>query len=106
MNHKLETQLEQIQAILEAHKFSQKEVLTLAEASRYTGLSKSFLYKLTSKRQIPYYKLGAKLIFFKRTDLDAFILSDRHDALSPIMQDTLQRVNKNNLSSKAETKKL
>jgi excisionase family DNA binding protein len=77
MNHKLETQLEQIQTILEVNKLAQKDVLTLAEASKFTGLSKSFLYKLTSQRQIPFYKLGVKLIYFKKSDLEAYLLSNR-----------------------------
>ncbi|MBN2595900.1 MAG: excisionase family DNA-binding protein [Marinifilaceae bacterium] len=42
-----------------------KEILTLKETSEYPSLSKSYLYKLTSKREIPYYKTGKK-IYFKR----------------------------------------
>jgi excisionase family DNA binding protein len=77
MTHSISQQLEQIQKLLETHKFAQKETLTMAEASQYTGLSRSFLYKLVSKRQITFYKLGQKLIFFKKSDLDNFILSER-----------------------------
>ena len=32
-----------------------KEVLTTAEASAYLGLSESYIYKLTSLKQIPHY---------------------------------------------------
>ena len=84
MSHKLETQLEQIQTILEVNKLAQKDVLTLAEASKFAGLSKSFLYKLTSQRQIPFYKLGVKLIYFKKSDLEAYLLSNRQAPIHEI----------------------
>ena len=47
----------------------QKEVLTFNEAVLYTGLSKSFLYKITSRREISYFKPGGKLIYFKKQTL-------------------------------------
>ncbi len=56
---------------------AQKEVLTFGEASRYTGLSKSWLYKLTSAKQIPHYKPSGKLCFFDRTELDSWIKQNR-----------------------------
>jgi len=33
-----------------------KEVLTSEEAAKYMGISKSYLYKLTMRQQIPHYK--------------------------------------------------
>lgn len=39
-----------------------KDVLTLEEASLYTGISRNTLYKLTSAHEIPYYKPHGKLI--------------------------------------------
>ena len=39
-----------------------KEVLTTAEASAYLGLSESYIYKLTSLKQIPHYKPNGKLV--------------------------------------------
>lgn len=49
----------------------------LREAAAYTGYSVKYLYKLTSKRQIPFYKPMGGRIFFLKTDLDAFILRGR-----------------------------
>ena len=54
-----------------------KNVLTFDETSVYTGISKSYLYKLTSKRQIPHYKPTGKLIFFKLDELERWLLSHR-----------------------------
>jgi len=47
----------------------QKEVLTFNEAALYTGLSKSFLYKMTSAGEINYSKPGGKRIYFKKQTL-------------------------------------
>lgn len=54
----------------------QKEILTLDEAAQYTGLTKSTLYKLTSNREIAYSKPKGKMCFFKRTDLDDWMMSN------------------------------
>lgn len=54
----------------------QKEILTLDEAAQYTGLTKSALYKLTHNRQIPFSKPRGKMCFFKRTDLDDWMMSN------------------------------
>jgi excisionase family DNA binding protein len=39
--------------------------MTLTEASHYTKLSKSYLYKLVAKKSIPHIRLGYKIIFNK-----------------------------------------
>jgi len=54
----------------------QKEILTLEEAAQYTGLTKSALYKLTSTRQIPFSKPKGKMCFFKREDIEAWLMSN------------------------------
>lgn len=53
-----------------------KTVLTIDEAAQYCGLSKRYLYKLTSGRQIPYYKQKRK-VYFKKDELDEWLLKDR-----------------------------
>ncbi len=50
-----------------------KEVLTLDEAVQYTGLKKSYLYKLTAARAIPHYKPNGKNCFFRRTELEDWL---------------------------------
>jgi excisionase family DNA binding protein len=58
-------------------KRQQRKPLTIQEASRYTGLSSSFLYKLTSKNEISFYKPNGKKIYFLKRDLDRYILRVR-----------------------------
>jgi excisionase family DNA binding protein len=52
----------------------QKEVLNLDEACEYMRLSASHIYKLTSKGQIPHYCPNGKRLYFKRSELDTWLL--------------------------------
>lgn len=54
----------------------QKEILSLDEVVEYTGLSKSFLYKLTSNRVIPHYKPSGKLCYFRKAEIDQWLTSN------------------------------
>jgi excisionase family DNA binding protein len=67
--------------------FLQKTVLSFDEACKYCSISKSKMYKHTSSSNIPYYKPEGKLIFFKREELDQWLLRNRQSSL-----DELQRV--------------
>lgn len=52
---------------------SQKTVLNFDEAASYTGLSKSYLYKLTSAAQIPHFKPQGKHIYFNKIEVDQWL---------------------------------
>lgn len=54
-----------------------KEVLTSDEAARYLGVSKSYLYKLTMRQQIPHYKPMGKMCYFNRQELESWLQSNR-----------------------------
>ena len=55
---------------------TQKEVWTVDEVAAYTGLKKSYLYKLTSMRQIPHYKPSGKTCFFRREEIEAWLTAN------------------------------
>ena len=57
----------------------EKNILNLSEASRFTGYSKSHLYKLTHYRKINHYKPNGKNIFFKKEDLENFLLKGKRE---------------------------
>ena len=63
---------------------SQKKVLTTDEVVAYTGLSKSHLYKLTSSNEIPFYKPNGKTNFFKREEIEEWLLQNRAKTKSEI----------------------
>ena len=48
------------------------EVLNLEQAAEFVSLSKSAIYKKTSKRIIPQFKKGKKL-YFKKSELNAWL---------------------------------
>lgn len=52
----------------------QKNILSFEETVEYTGFSDSYLYKLTSGRRIPHYKPTGRKIFFRREEIDAWLL--------------------------------
>lgn len=58
---------------LESRLLAKKTVLNFDEAAEYTGLSKSFLYKLTSASKIPHFKPSGKNIFFDRTEIETWL---------------------------------
>ena len=57
--------------------FCTKEVLTSEEAARYMGISKSYLYKLTMRQQIPHYKPMGKMCYFNRAELETWLQNNR-----------------------------
>lgn len=73
---KLEERLDRIEKML-THK---KKVLTFEEACEYMGVSRSFLYKLTSRRQIPHSKPNGKMIFFEKSEVNDWLLRNRRNS--------------------------
>ena len=57
--------------------FCTKEVLTSDEAAKYMGVSKSYLYKLTMKQQIPHFKPMGKMCYFNRLELEQWLQNNR-----------------------------
>lgn len=63
-----------------------KEVLSFKEAARYMGVSESFLYKLSSSRKIAHSKPNNKLIFFKKEDLNDWLLQNPIKTANEVQQ--------------------
>ena len=63
---------EQFQKLL----LAQKTTLTVTEFSEYSGLSKSTIYKLTSRRKIPFSCPNGKILFFDKEKIDRWLLSN------------------------------
>ncbi len=57
--------------------FCTKEVLTSEEAAQYMGISKSYLYKLTMRGEIPHYKPMGKMCYFNRAELEEWLQRNR-----------------------------
>ena len=79
--------LKQVADIVTANTiFCTKEVLTSDEAAKYMGVSKSYLYKLTMKQQIPHFKPMGKMCYFNRLELEQWLQSNRVSTASEIKQ--------------------
>ena len=69
---------------IETLMLSQKTVLTFDEVAAYTGLSRSYLYKLTSTGGIPCYKPQGKHIYFNKQEIDQWLMQGRKATTSEI----------------------
>jgi excisionase family DNA binding protein len=58
----------------------QSEILTMQEAVEFTHMAKPTLYAMTSKRQIPHFKRG-KRVLFKRSELEAWMLEQKQQTV-------------------------
>ena len=56
---------------------TQKNVLNFSEVKLYTNLSESYLYELTSSGSIPCYKPNGKQLYFKKQEIEDWLLSNR-----------------------------
>lgn len=54
-----------------------KNVLTFEDLVLLTGLSKSHLYNLTHRKEIPYYRPRGKQIYFDRAEVEAWMKQNR-----------------------------
>ena len=77
MTEELQKELEQIKTLL----LSKKNVLNINELADYTGYSKSYIYKLTSRNAIPYFKPSGKTVFFDRMEIDVWLLKNKHSQI-------------------------
>ena len=55
----------------------EKNVLGIDDVALLTGLSKSHIYKLTSKKQIPCYKPNDKLMYFDKREVEDWMRQNR-----------------------------
>jgi excisionase family DNA binding protein len=77
----LNTKLEQIERITLV---GAKNVLTLEEVALLTGLSKGHLYRLTSTQSIPHYKPNGRNLYFKKDEIEEWLLQNRVSTLAEI----------------------
>ncbi|HEY5534401.1 MAG TPA: helix-turn-helix domain-containing protein [Ignavibacteria bacterium] len=49
------------------------KIMSLDELSKYLNFSKSHIYKLTSRNEIPNYKPTGKKIYFNKSEIDGWI---------------------------------
>lgn len=76
--------LEEIKNIIISQTSSRKEILSLSEAAEFLHQSKSSVYKLTSKKEIPHYSPGGKKIYFRKSELEEWVYNSRIDSVHEV----------------------
>lgn len=84
----IEQRLGRIERLL----LAQKNVLNFEEVADYTGLSHSYLYKLTSACLIPHSKPNGKQVYFNKTEIDTWLLRNRQKTHDEIEQEAINRI--------------
>ena len=79
--------LDELESLIKSQAMFQKEVLTFQEGCDYCGFMSGHMYKLTSSNAIPYYKPNGKMIFFRRSELDAWLLRNRTSTKDELEQE-------------------
>ncbi len=68
----IDVRLDRIERLLTTN----KEVLTFEETCDYTGITRSYLYKLTAAGTIPHSKPNGKMIFFEKKKVNKWLLQN------------------------------
>jgi len=68
--------IEKSMAALTGHGLVVSKPISLEQASELTGLAKSTIYRLTSRREIPHFKRGGRL-YFDEQDLVNWLKENR-----------------------------
>jgi excisionase family DNA binding protein len=80
----LEKRLDTIERLLTEQSLSTKEILNFNEAAMFLDISHSHLYKLTSQKQIPHFCPQGKRLYFKREEIQSWLLRNRQDEAETI----------------------
>jgi excisionase family DNA binding protein len=90
-NYLILERLDRLEKLLSTH----KEVLTFEETCDYTGISRSYLYKLTSSGNIPHSKPNGKMIFFEKRRLNDWLLQNGRIPKAIIEKEAMENTSKN-----------
>ena len=69
-------------------------LLILNEAANFLRLKKSYLYNLVYLNQIPFYKPNGKKLYFKKQELNQWIIKSR----TKTVEEVKEEIEKNNNS--------
>lgn len=72
--------------------FLNKEIISFQEATQYLDISESSLYKMTSENRITFYKPNNGKIYFKKTDLDNWMLQNEVRSISLLETEVINKI--------------
>jgi len=77
----------ELKKLIQEQSLLKKDVLNFNEAAQYLELSHSHLYKQTSAGEIPFYKPNGKKLYFKRSELEDWMLRNRNTTTDELTQE-------------------
>ena len=72
---------------------SVKEILTAEEVELYSGYALSYIYKLTHTNQLPFSKPNNGALFFKKSDVDKYLLKNYNKSVEQLEDEALNYIN-------------
>lgn len=100
MQKEILSRLDEIQASIRDLRQASERPMSLDEAATYLHVSKSHTYQLTSKGLIAHFKPAGKKIFFRKSDLDAYLLRNRRASESELEQAAVDHIVRSGASDK------
>jgi predicted DNA-binding transcriptional regulator AlpA len=73
---------------------AQKTVFTFKDFCRYTGISESWGYKLTSQRAVPHYSPNGKTLYFEKAQIDKWLLQNPVRTVAQLKNTVVEGANK------------
>ena len=92
----IQNEVKQIKQFIKEQSILRKEILTLEEVTWYLGLSKSSIYKLTSRREIPFYSPGGKKLYFRKSEIDNWIYNSKVTPIDEVENEVENYLSRNN----------
>ena len=80
-NLQIEEKLFNIENSIQKLSLAVRAILSAEEAAEFLSMKTSYLYKLTSARKISHSKPNGKLIYFRRSVLEDYLLSNEIPAI-------------------------
>lgn len=77
-----QNEIKELKKLLLESNLNSKELFNVDDATLYLNISKSCLYKLTSRREIPFYTPGGKKIYFKKSEIDTWVFNSRVESVN------------------------
>ena len=97
VNEAVQTALVQRKDVVKQEQADQQvkaEVMNADQAAEFLHIAKQTLYSMTSRRKIPFYKNGKKILF-RRGDLEEWLNSGKREQFSKIQKHGQQYVQDN-----------
>lgn len=91
MNKEILHKLDELKQLFKAQR---TKPYTFNEAAEYLGISKSYLYKLTSGGKIPYFKPFGKKIYFDKVMLDDWVYQNPVKGLTDVEAEAIKYLSK------------